>query len=123
TLQRIVFHCQEHGEGGEPFEVVAEGSAPEGAGFPFAGWKEHRILVLREDYGIPRKHEPFLLFLSEAGRRVASWRKELRVARFDIETGAAEEVPSQVLYEKRQFDTPLAEDVFTTTQIALLVDV
>ena len=108
---------------GASFKLEAEQAAPAEGGFPFPGWQEHRVLVLREDFGIARENSPYLLVLSEEAARVASWARELRVARYDLASGETTEIPSQVLYEKRRFDTPKQEGAYATSQIAFLVDV
>lgn len=118
----IVFHCKAHA-GEDLFEVHANVTAPAKGGFPFPGWKEHRLLVLRDDDGLPRSQEPYLFFLSDEAARVGSWEKELRVAKYDLDSGAAQEIPSQVLYEKRRFDTPEHEAAYATCQAAILVEV
>jgi len=111
------------GTAGEALALAASVTAPAEGGFPYPGWTKHRVLVLREDFGIERENEPFLLFLSDEAGNVASWKKELRVAKYDLATGATEEIPSQVLYEKRRFDTPVQQDTYTTCQAAFLTDV
>ncbi|MCC6486949.1 MAG: hypothetical protein IT364_05560 [Candidatus Hydrogenedentes bacterium] len=111
-------------EGDSPFTLHADVQSPAtAAGFPFPGWAEHRVLVLRDDYGIARKDSPYVIFVSDEANRVASWTKELRVAAYDLATGATREIPSQVLYEKRRFDTPVHEKTYTTCEAAFLVDV
>ncbi len=104
-------------------DIAAEATAPDTGGFPFPGWIEHRLLMLREDFGIERAGEPFMFFLSDEASRVGSWKKELRVAKYDVATGASEEIPSQVIYEKRQFDTPALEKAYATCQAAVIAEV
>lgn len=111
------------GDGGEAFTLEASAAAPDTGGFPFPGWQKHRVLVLREDFGVPRTNEPFLFFLSDEGRHVKSWARELRVAALDPATNTTREVPSQVIYEKRRLDTPAQQAVYTTAQAAILADV
>lgn len=103
--------------------VAIEETAPANGGFPFSGWKEHRVLGLRDDFGIERKQAPYMMFISDEADRVQSWTKELRVAAYDLKTGETHEIPSQVFYEKRRFDTPKQESTYTTCQAAILVDV
>jgi hypothetical protein len=104
-------------------EIEWEGAAPASGGFPYPGWTEHRLLVLREDFGIERKDEPYVLFISDEAERVRTWAGELRVAAYDPASGATREIPSQVLYDKRRFDTPKQRKAYTTCQAAMLVDV
>ena len=110
-------------EGADAFILEAQATAPGSGGFPYPGWAEHRVLALREDHGIPRENEPFMLFLSEESSLVDSWKRELRVARYDLASGNTTEIPSQVLYEKKRFDTPKQQGVFVTCQLAILADV
>lgn len=110
-------------ENDEPLTLDVKGVAPGEGGFPFAGWKEHRVLALRDDFGIERKQAPYVVFISDEAGRVRSWTSELRVAAYDPASGDAREIPSQVLYEKRRFDTPKEEAAYTTCQAAILVDV
>lgn len=114
--------CKQH-DVPKKFTLRRQATAPAQGGFPFPGWTRHRVLVLREDFGIPRENEPYLLFLSDDGDKVKSWESELRVARYDVTTGATQEIPSQVIYEKRRFDTPKQEAVHTTCEAAFLADV
>ncbi len=110
-------------DNGAPFNVTYMPEAYANGGFPFPGWKEHRIMVLREDFSLAREHDPYLFFLSDDVARVNSWARELRVARYNPATGETTEIPSQVLYEKKQYDTPKLESAYATCQAAILVDV
>ncbi|GMW01902.1 MAG: hypothetical protein AMXMBFR84_30380 [Candidatus Hydrogenedentota bacterium] len=118
----VVLHGADQ-ETKDSFECTVQGVAPNEGGFPFPGWKEHRILCLVETYGIPRENEPYLFFLSDEASRVKSWERELRIALFDPDSGRATEIPSQVLYEKRRFDTPMEEKAYSTCQAAFLANV
>ncbi len=118
----LILHCVPH-SGGDPFDLNAAAAAPAAGGFPYPGWREHRMLALREDAGIARANEPFLFFLSDNGRNIRSWQEELRIARYDLASHKTEEIPSQVLYEKRRFDTPKQEAAYATCQVAMLADV
>jgi hypothetical protein len=100
-----------------------EAETPNLNGYPFPGWKSLRLLVLSEDYGIPRENDPQMVFISTKGEDVASWTREMRVARCNLETGKTEEIPSQVLYEKRLKDTPKEEAEYSTCQVAFSADV
>ncbi len=119
----LTFHGVRQGDAEAAFTVQGEATAPDSTGFPFPRWKEHRMLVLRDDFGIGRKDAPYVFFISDVADRVQSWAKELRVASYDLSTGETHEIPSQVLYEKRRFDTPKQEAAYTTCQSAILVDV
>lgn len=110
-------------DGEQPVTVEIEAEAPADGGFPFPGWKEHRMLVLRDDFGIDRTHAPYMLFVSDEASRVQSWTRELRVASYDLDSGETHEIPCQVFYEKRRFDTPQQDSTYTTCQAAFLVDV
>lgn len=82
-------------------EQTLEVTAPAEKPFPYAGWRQHRILVLQESAGLERTGDPMRVVLSASARDVTSFMPSLRVARIDMDTLAATEVPSQVLFEKR----------------------
>lgn len=102
--------------------LVTESVAASENEFPFPGWSEHRLLILAEDYGYARENEPVLTFVSAERVTVASWEKEVRVARYNFDSGSAEGIPSQVLYENTAKATPDVELEYTTCELAFLAD-
>jgi len=116
---QIVYGVQED----DATQVLSvEKAAPAKRGYPFPGWSEHRLLILAEDYGYARENEPVLTFLSAEKETVASWEKELRVAKYDFDSGIAEEIPCQVLYANSAKATPEVELEYTTCELTFLAD-
>jgi len=93
------------------------------AGFPYPGWRSHRVLVLAEEHGIARTNWPVTFFISAPGDEVRSFEDEIRVARYDPAAGTATEVPSQVLFEKAAPASGAPGSAFRTCEVAFLADV
>lgn len=103
--------------------LTIQAEAPASGGWPYPGWKSHRVLVLAEDFGISRRKEPQIQFISEEADKVGSWERELRIARIDPQTGSAVEVPSQVLFVNTKADEPEKEKIYSTCEAAFLAEV
>ena len=103
--------------------VTHHATAPASGGNPLPGWREMRLLVLCEDYGLERTNEPVTVFLSAPGTEVTSWAREARVLRYEPDTGSTCEIPSQVLFERQAAEQPSGGTVHHTGQLAFIADV
>ncbi len=110
-------------EAGERTWLTATATSPTTGAFPFAGWGHQRLLRLREPAGLARRGEPVEVMLSAYGDECRDWDRELRVATYDLGSGAWTEVPFQVLRQVRANHSAASRrELCTTAWVVAFVD-
>ena len=87
--------------------TVHDVASPASGGIPI-DWKYAQVLVLSEESGLPREHEPVDLAVCVRRDRVRDLEREMRVMEYDPGRSLYTEVPSQVFnvhtYSGRRFE-------------------
>ncbi len=109
----------------QPFSLSGKITSPSYGGYWDPSWKYYAGIVCKETAGISRKGEPVHVTLALYSDRVTDPEKELRIIAVDSETGAAEDIPSQV-YGKSNYTCEEPGERYQSTtifEVAFLADV
>jgi hypothetical protein len=91
--------------GPSPATRSVSGTAPATGGGP-EGWRRYQSVVLREEVGVDRRHEPVEFSVTVRAEDATNLEKELRLYAVDPESGALTPLPLQTFNPKRFLGQP-----------------
>ena len=112
-------------EGTRKSTIKAESSAPAEGGYWNTAWNHYLGLVVRENSGYARRHEPVHITLATYADRIRNPQREVRVVEVDPVSGVQTEIPSQT-YHPSTWTAPNQDEYVqdtTTCEVAFLADV